>query len=234
MLRVNSISVSYGKLQAIRDIRIEVAENDFVAVIGSNGAGKTTLLRAISGLTRISSGSIEFKGERLDGLPPIQICGVGIIQVPEGRKIFPLMKVQENLQLGAYLSRPRKLIQDSFSQVYQLFPVLKERQNQLAKTLLGGEQQMLAIGRGLMSRPLLLILDEPTLGLSPKLAAEMLMSLKQLNEQGITILLVSQEVIQSLQLARQAYVLENGRVVLEGTGNELSQNEHIRKAYLGM
>lgn len=234
MLKVNSISVSYGKLQAIRDIRIEVVENDFVAVIGSNGAGKTTLLRAISGLTRISSGSIEFKGERLDGLLPRRICEMGIVQVPEGRKIFPFMKVRENLQLGAYLPRPRKLLQDSLSQVYQLFPVLKERQNQLAKTLSGGEQQMLAIGRGLMSRPLLLILDEPTLGLSPKLAAEMLMSLKQLNEQGITILLVSQEVIQSLQLARRAYVLENGRVVLEGTGNELSRNEHIRKAYLGL
>jgi branched-chain amino acid transport system ATP-binding protein len=234
MLKVNSISVSYGKLQAVRDIRIEVAENDFVAVIGSNGAGKTTLLRAISGLTRISSGSIEFKGERLDGLLPRRICEMGIIQVPEGRKIFPFMKVRENLQLGAYLPRPRKLIQDSLSQVYQLFPVLKERQNQLAKNLSGGEQQMVAIGRGLMSRPLLMILDEPTLGLSPKLAAEMLMSLKQLKERGITILLVSQEVVQSLQLSHRAYVLENGRVVLEGTGNELSQNEHIRKAYLGM
>jgi len=234
MLKVNSISVFYGKLQAIRDIRIEVAENDFVAVIGSNGAGKTTLLRAISGLTKISSGSIEFKGERLDGLLPRRICEMGIIQVPEGRKIFPFMKVKENLLLGAYLPRPRKLIQDSLSQVYQLFPVLKERQNQLAKNLSGGEQQMVAIGRGLMSRPLLLILDEPTLGLSPKLAAEMLMSLKQLNERGITTLLVSQEVVQSLQLSQRAYVLENGRVVLEGTGNELSQNEHIRKAYLGM
>jgi len=234
MLKVNSISVSYGKLQAIRDIRIEVAENDFVAVIGSNGAGKTTLLRAISGLTKILSGSIEFKGERLDGLLPRRICEMGIIQVPEGRKIFPFMKVRENLQLGAYLPRPRKLIQDSLSQVYQLFPVLKERQNQLAKNLSGGEQQMVAIGRGLMSRPLLMILDEPTLGLSPKLAAEMLMSLKQLKERGITILLVSQEVVQSLQLSHRAYVLENGRVVLEGNGNELSQNEHIRKAYLGM
>jgi len=234
MLKVNSISVSYGKLQAIRDIRIEVAENDFVAVIGSNGAGKTTLLRAISGLTKILSGSIEFKGERLDGLLPRRICEMGIIQVPEGRKIFPFMKVRENLQLGAYLPRPRKLIQDSLSQVYQLFPVLKERQNQLAKNLSGGEQQMVAIGRGLMSRPLLMILDEPTLGLSPKLAAEMLMSLKQLKERGITILLVSQEVVQSLRLSHRAYVLENGRVVLEGTGNELSQNEHIRKAYLGM
>jgi branched-chain amino acid transport system ATP-binding protein len=144
------------------------------------------------------------------------------------------MKVKENLLLGAYLPRPRKLIQESLTQVYQLFPVLKDRQNQMAKNLSGGEQQMLAIGRGLMSRPLLLILDEPTLGLSPKLSADMLMSLKHLKEQGITILLVSQEVIQSLQLAQRAYVLENGRVVLQGTGSELSQNEHIRKAYLGM
>jgi branched-chain amino acid transport system ATP-binding protein len=144
------------------------------------------------------------------------------------------MKVKENLQLGAYLLRPRKLIEESFLQVYDLFPVLRERQNQLAKTLSGGEQQMLAIGRGLMSRPLLLILDEPTLGLSPKLATEMLMKLKQLNEMGITILLVSQEIIRSLKLARRAYVIENGRVVLEGTGKELSKRKHVRKAYLGI
>jgi len=234
MLRVNSISVSYGKLQAIRDVRIEVVEGDFVVVIGCNGAGKTTLLRAISGLTRISSGSIEFNGERLDILSPRLICELGIIQVPEGRKIFPLMKVKENLQLGAYLPRPRKCIQESFSKVYELFPVLKEREGQLAKTLSGGEQQMLAIGRGLMSRPSLLILDEPTLGLSPKIATEMLNTLKQLNELGIPILLVSQEVIQSLKLARRAYVLENGRIVLQGTGEELSKKEHVRKAYLGL
>jgi branched-chain amino acid transport system ATP-binding protein len=234
MLRVNSISVSYGKLQAIRDIRIEVAKDDFVVIIGCNGAGKTTLLRAISGLTKITSGSIEFNGERLDNLSPQHICELGIVQVPEGRKIFPLMKIKENLQLGAYLLRPRKLIEESFLQVYDLFPVLRERQDQLAKTLSGGEQQMLAIGRGLMSRPLLLILDEPTLGLSPKLATEMLMKLKQLNEMGITILLVSQEIIQSLKLARRAYVIENGRVVLEGTGKELSKRKHVRKAYLGI
>jgi len=234
MLRVHSISVSYGKLQALRDVGIDVAEHEFVAVIGSNGAGKSTLLRAISGLTRISSGSIELNGERLDGLSPKRICELGIVQVPEGRKIFPLMKVKENLQLGAYLPRPRKLVQESLRQVYELFPVLKERKDQLAKTLSGGEQQMLAIGRGLMSRPLLLILDEPTMSLSPRLAAEILMKLKQLNEQGITILLVSQEVIHSLQLARRAYVLENGQVALQGTGAELSQSEHIRKAYLGM
>jgi branched-chain amino acid transport system ATP-binding protein len=234
MLRVHSINVSYGKLQALRDVAIDVAEHEFVAVIGSNGAGKSTLLRAISGLTKISSGSIEFNGQRLDGLSPRRICELGIVQVPEGRKIFPLMKVKENLQLGAYLPRPRKLVRESFDQVYELFPVLKERKDQMAKTLSGGEQQMLAIGRGLMSRPLLLILDEPTMSLSPRLAAEILMKLKQLNEQGITILLVSQEVIHSLQLARRAYVLENGRVALQGTGDELTQAEHIRKAYLGM
>lgn len=234
MLRVDSINVSYGKLQAIRDVRIEVGEDDFVAVIGANGAGKTTLLRAISGLTKITSGIIEFNGERLDTLSPRRICELGIIQVPEGRKLFPLMKVEENLQLGAYLPRPRKLIQESFNQVYELFPILRERQDQVTKTLSGGEQQMLAIGRGLMSRPLLLILDEPTLGLSPKFATEMLMTLKKLNEMGIAILLVSQEVIQSLKLARRAYVLENGQVVLHGTGDELSQRAHVRKAYLGI
>ncbi len=234
MLRVHSINVSYGKLQALRDVEIDVAEHDFVAVIGSNGAGKSTLLRAISGLTKISSGSIEFNGERLEGLSPKRICELGIVQVPEGRKIFPLMKVKENLQLGAYLPRPRKLVHESLEQVYELFPVLKERKDQLAKTLSGGEQQMLAIGRGLMSRPLLLILDEPTMSLSPRLAAEILTKLKQLNDQGITILLVSQEVVHSLQLARRAYVLENGRVALQGTGDELAQAEHIRKAYLGM
>jgi branched-chain amino acid transport system ATP-binding protein len=234
MLKANKLNVSYGKLQALREVGLEVPEHGFVAVIGSNGAGKSTLLRAISGLTRISSGSIEFKGERVDGLPPRRICEMGIIQVPEGRKIFPLMKVRENLLLGAYLPKPRKLITDSFSQVYQLFPVLKEREKQLAKTLSGGEQQMLAIGRGLMSRPSLLILDEPTMSLSPRLATEILMKLKQLNDEGMTILLVSQEVLQSLQLARHGYVLENGRIVLQGAGNELSRSEHVRKAYLGM
>ncbi len=234
MLRVNSISVSYGKLRALRDVGIEVDEHEFVAVIGSNGAGKSTLLRAISGLTKTSSGSIEFNGQKLGGLSPRRICELGIVQVPEGRKLFPLMKVKENLQLGAYLPRPRKVVQESLRQVYDLFPVLKEREDQLAKTLSGGEQQMLAIGRGLMSRPLLLILDEPTMSLSPKLATEILMTLKRLNEQGITILLVSQEVIQSLQLARRAYVLENGQVALRGTGDELSRNEHVRKAYLGL
>jgi branched-chain amino acid transport system ATP-binding protein len=234
MLSVNKVNVSYGKLQALTQVSIQVEDHDFVAVIGSNGAGKSTLLRAITGLTRISSGNMEFHGQRLDGLSPRRICEMGIVMVPEGRRIFPLMKVKENLQLGAYLARPRKLISESFEQVYELFPILKERQNQPARTLSGGEQQMLAIGRGLMSRPSVLILDEPTMSLSPKLSSDILTTLKNLNEQGITILLVSQEVFQTLELAHRAYVIENGQIRLQGTTCELSRSEHVRKAYLGL
>jgi len=234
MLSVDSIAVSYGKLRALDNVTLEVADGDFVAVIGSNGAGKTTLLRAISGLTAISQGAITYHGSRLDGLIPRLVCEMGIVQIPEGRHIFPFMNVKENLQLGAYLQPARKKIPESLERVFSLFPRLKERQNQSAKTLSGGEQQMLAIGRGLMARPSLMILDEPTMSLSPKLAADILGTLKTLNRQGITILLVSQEVYHSLQLARKAYVIENGRIVLSGTGEELSQSEHVRKAYLGL
>jgi branched-chain amino acid transport system ATP-binding protein len=234
MLSIHNVSVSYGKLPAIQDVTLEVADRDFVAVIGSNGAGKTTLLRAISGLKEISSGFIEFEGKRLDGLPPRRICEMGMVHVPEGRRIFPLMSVMENLQLGAYLRRARKKIPESLDQVYNLFPVLKERRKQSAKTLSGGEQQMLAIGRGLMGRPSLMILDEPTMSLSPKLSADILETLKTLNAKGITILLVSQEVLHSLELARMAYVIENGRISLHGTASELSASEHVRKAYLGL
>jgi branched-chain amino acid transport system ATP-binding protein len=234
MLSVNNIDVAYGKLQALRDVHIEVPDNEFIAVIGANGAGKSTLLRAVSGLIGISSGTIEFNGKRIDGLSPRDICEMGIIQVPEGRKIFPMMKVKENLQLGAYLPRPRKLLQKTLKEVYELFPILKDRQDQLARTLSGGEQQMLAIGRGMMSCPKLLILDEPTMSLSPKLSTDILLTLKKLNARGITILLVSQEVVQSLNLADMAFVLENGRIALHGTKAELSQNEHVRKAYLGL
>ena len=234
MLSVDSIAVSYGKLLALDNVTLEVADGDFVAVIGSNGAGKTTLLRAISGLTAISQGAITYNGSRLDGLIPRLVCEMGIVQIPEGRHIFPLMNVKENLQLGAYLQPARKKIPESLERVFSLFPRLKERQNQSAKTLSGGEQQMLAIGRGLMARPSLMILDEPTMSLSPKLAADILDTLKTLNRQGITILLVSQEVYHSLQLAGRAYVIENGTIVLSGTGEELSQSEHVRKAYLGL
>ncbi len=234
MLKVDEVNVSYGGLQALWDVSVTVSEHEFVTIIGSNGAGKTTLLKAISGIIKPSSGSIDFQGERLDGLAPHKICEMGIIHIPEGRKIFPLMKVSENLEMGAYIPEARKHAKDSVERVYHLFPVLKERQNQLAGTLSGGEQQMLALGRGLMSQPKLLMLDEPSLGLSPKLAAEMLGTLKLLGEQGLTILLVSQEVLQSLRLAQRAYVLENGRVALEGSGEKLLQDEAIRKSYLGL
>ena len=234
MLKVDKVNVSYGGLQALWDVSVEVNEHEFVTIIGSNGAGKTTLLKAISGIIKPSSGSIDFRGERLDGLAPHKICEMGIVHIPEGRKIFPLMKVSENLEMGAYLPEARKRARDSVERVYHLFPVLKERQSQLAGTLSGGEQQMLALGRGLMSQPKLLMLDEPSLGLSPKLAMEMLGTLKLLGEQGLTILLVSQEVLQSLRLAQRAYVLENGRVALEGSGEKLLQDEAIRKSYLGL
>jgi branched-chain amino acid transport system ATP-binding protein len=234
MLSVSSVTVSYGKLQALENVSIEVADGGFVAVVGSNGAGKSTLLRAISGLTAIHGGSIEYNGKRLDGLSPKHICEMGIVQIPEGRRIFPLMSVKENLQLGAYLPPARKKIAESIKQVFSLFPRLKERQNQSAKTLSGGEQQMLAIGRGMMGRPSLMILDEPTMSLSPKLAVGILDTLKILNGQGMTILLVSQEVFHSLQLAETAYVIENGRIALHGPAAELCQSEHVRKAYLGL
>jgi len=234
MLKVDKVNASYGGLQVLWDVSIEVGEHEFVTVLGPNGAGKTTLLKTISGIINTSTGFIEFQSEKLNGLPPHKICEKGIIQIPEGRKIFPLMKVRENLELGAYLPGPRKRVVNSLEQVYQLFPILKERQNQLAGTLSGGEQQQLAIARGLMGQPKLLMLDEPTLGLSPKLATEVLGTLKRLNEQGLTILLVSQEVFQSLQLTQRAYVLENGKIVLKGTGEELLQNEDVKKSYLGL
>jgi amino acid/amide ABC transporter ATP-binding protein 2, HAAT family (TC 3.A.1.4.-) len=234
MLKVDKVNVLHGKLQAIWDVSLEVGDHEFVTIIGPNGAGKTTLLMAISGVIKPSSGLIEFQGKRLDGLPPHKICERNIIQVPEGRKIFPLMKVSENLEMGAYLPETRKSAKDSMEQVYQLFPILKERQNQLAGTLSGGEQQVLALARGLMSQPKLLMLDEPSLGLSPKLAMEMLSILKRLHEQGIAILLVSQEVLRSLKVTQRAYVLENGRIAMEGSGEELLQNKDIRKSYLGL
>lgn len=234
MLKVDSINVSYSGLQALWDVSLEVNEHEFVAIVGSNGAGKTTLLKTISGVLQPSSGYISFLGERVDNLPPHRICEKGIVHVPEGRRLFPLMKVIENLEIGAYSLRARKLILDSLRQVYELFPVLRERRNQETGTLSGGEQQMLAIGRGLMAKPKLLMLDEPSLGLSPKLVIEVLRTLESLNQQGVTILLVSQEVFQTLKMAHRAYVLENGRIVLEGAGKELLQNEAVKASYLGL
>ena len=234
MLRVSNLNVAYGKLQVLWNVSLEVREGELVSLIGPNGAGKTTLLRTISGLLKPISGTIEFMGRRIDGLPPHKICKLGLIHIPEGRGIFPLMSVLENLQMGAYTGELRKRFERNVKEVFRLFPVLSERLGQVAETLSGGEMQMLSIGRGLIAEPKLLMLDEPTIGLAPKLSELIFDSISKLHEEGLTILLVSQEVRRALELADRAYVMENGRIVLEGTGEELLENPNIKKSYLGL
>ena len=234
MLEVNNINTFYGKAQALWDVSLRIDEAEIVALIGANGAGKTTLLNTISGLLRPSSGSVEFLGKRIDGLTPHAIVELGISHVPEGKKLFTDMTVRENLEMGAYPYHAWKLKEETLKQVYQVFPALKEREGQLARTLSGGEQQMLAMGRGLMSRPKLCMFDEPSYGLAPRLVLEVFQVIKSLREQGITTLLIEQNVRHTLEIADRAYVLENGRVVLEGPCHQCLQSEHVRKAYLGL
>lgn len=234
MLKVERLSVAYAKVRALRDVSIRVEEGEIVSVIGANGAGKTTLLKTISGLLTPVSGHIEFMGEKIDGQPPHELCQRGVIQVPEGRQLFPKMKVIDNLQMGAYLPEARKNLGDSLQKVFQLFPILKERQRQLAGLLSGGEQQMLAVGRALMSRPRLLMLDEPTEGLAPVLTDHIFDTLKTLGEQNTTILLVSQEVARALELSQRAYVLENGEITMGGESRELMDNDQVRESFLGI
>lgn len=234
MLEVRNIDTFYGKSQALWDVSLRVGEGEIVALIGANGAGKTTLLNTISGLLRPASGSVEFLGQRIDGLPPHSIVELGISHVPEGRRLFADMSVHENLEMGAYVPEAWKRKEETLKRVYQVFPTLEEREGQLASTLSGGERQMLAIGRGLMSRPRLCLFDEPSYGLAPLLMAEIFRIIQGLRDQGITILLVEQNVRQSLEIADRAYVLENGRIALEGDSRELLQEELIRKAYLGL
>jgi branched-chain amino acid transport system ATP-binding protein len=234
MLEVSNLNVFYGKSQALRDVSLKVNEREIVALVGANGAGKTTLLNTISGLLRPTSGSVEFLGKRIDRLAPHTIVQLGICQIPEGRKLFTDMTVRENLEMGAYTSAAWKRRRQTLEQVYQIFPVLEERRKQSADKLSGGERQMVAIGRGLMSSPRLCMFDEPSYGLAPKLFSEVLEVIKHLREQGITILLVEQNVRQTLETADRAYVLENGQIVLEGKGKDLLQNELVKKAYLGL
>jgi branched-chain amino acid transport system ATP-binding protein len=234
MLEVSHIDTFYGKAQALWDVSLRIDEEEIVALIGANGAGKTTLLSTISGLLRPASGSVEFLGKRIDELTPHSIVELGISHVPEGRKLFTGMTVRENLEMGAYPYHAWKRKEETFEQVYQVFPALKEREGQLARTLSGGEQQMLAMGRGLMSRPRLCMFDEPSYGLAPRLLLEVFLVIKSLREQGITILLIEQNVRNTLEIADRAYVLENGRVVLEGACDKLLQSDYVRKAYLGI
>jgi len=234
MLEVSNINTFYGKIQALWGVSLNIDAAEIVALIGANGAGKTTLLKTISGMLRPTSGSIEFLGRRIDGLQSHAIVELGMSHIPEGRKLFPDMSVRENLELGAYSKRVWKNKQETLHEVYELFPVLKARQKQLAGTLSGGEQQMVAIGRGLMSKPRLCIIDEPSSGLAPKVVDEIFQIIQRLRDQGIAIFLIEQNVQQTLEIAERAYVLENGRMILEGDSVKLLQEEFIRKAYLGL
>ncbi|MBM7787561.1 ABC transporter ATP-binding protein [Tenggerimyces flavus] len=232
ILEVKDLVVAYGKVRAVKGISFTVSEGEVVTLIGTNGAGKTTTLRTISGLLPLTGGSITFQGERIDGMPAHRIVEQGLAHAPEGRRIFPRMTVEENLRLGAYARRDTGVAAD-LKRVFELFPVLEERRRQAAGTFSGGEQQMLAIGRSLMSRPKLLMLDEPSMGLSPLMMQRIMSTIRELVTDGTTILLVEQNAQAALELAHRGYVLEVGRIVLSDTGQQLLGNEQVRKAYLG-
>jgi branched-chain amino acid transport system ATP-binding protein len=234
LLEVDDVRASYGRIQALHGISIHADKGEIVALIGSNGAGKTTTLRTISGLMHPSHGSVRFNGRDITHLPPNRIVELGICQAPEGRRLFPRMTVMDNLLMGAYTRRDRSGIRADLDRVFALFPRLSERISQIAGTLSGGEQQMLAIGRAIMARPKLLMLDEPSLGLAPMLVETIFQVLGEINSQGIPILLVEQNAHKALEVAHRGYVLETGSIVKEGKGMELLQSEDVQKAYLGM
>ena len=231
---MRNITKYFGGLGAVRDLSFNVEKGNIFGLIGPNGAGKSTTLNTISAVLRSSSGSIEFDGERIDHAPASRVVQVGISQVPEGRRLFPEMSVLENLEVGSYLAEAKKRRKETLDWAFSIFPVLQERRGQLAGTLSGGEQQMVAVGRGLMARPKLLMLDEPSLGLAPLLVREVFRVVERVNSEGVTILLVEQNVKHTLTVATHAYVLENGRMVMEGKGKDLLDNEHVKKAYLGI
>jgi branched-chain amino acid transport system ATP-binding protein len=234
LLQVDRINVFYGDIQALREVSLSVSSGEIISLVGGNGAGKTTALKTISGLLQPASGAITFAGTQIHRLPPHRIVEMGLSQVPEGRRIFPRMSVLENLHMGSHVPEARKRREDTLNWVFQLFPILRERGGQFGGTLSGGEQQMLAIARGLMSRPKLLILDEFSLGLAPLVVNEIFQILQEVNRQGTTIFLVEQNVQRSLSISHRSYVLENGAIVLQGEGKELLKNEYMKKAFLGM
>ncbi len=234
MLKVNGIDVFYGDLQVLWDVEFEIRSGEIVVLIGANGAGKSTTLKTISSILSPAKGTIELEGTRLDQLPAHRIIEYGIVHVPEGRRLFPEMSVEENLILGSLRGDARSKRYETMEYVYSLFPILGDRKQQMGGTLSGGEQQMLAIGRGLMGHPKLMMFDEPSLGLSPLLVGQIFDIVKQINKEGVTILMVEQNVNQTLAMCDRAYILENGRTVLEGTGSELMANDHVREAFLGI
>ena len=233
MLNVENLQVYYGAIHALKGVNFHLEKGEIVALIGANGAGKSTVLNTISGLLRPREGSVTFEGRQIHKAPPQEIVCKGVIQVPEGRKIFPRMTVTENLQMGAYIQADRLAIQRDMDAVFQRLPRLRDRRNQLGGTLSGGEQQMLAIGRGLMAHPTLLLLDEPSMGLSPILVEQIFDIIQDINEQGTSILLVEQTAQMALAIADRAYVLETGKILMQGTGDDLLQDPDVIKAYLG-
>jgi branched-chain amino acid transport system ATP-binding protein len=234
MLEVKNLNVFYGNVQILWDVCLRVEEGEIVALVGANGAGKTTLLNAITGLVKPASGSVTFLGRDITGSPPNTVVEMGISYLPEGGRLFPDMSILENLEMGAFLKSSWKLKKDNLEKVYQIFPLLRERRKQLAKTLSGGERQMLAMGRCLMSGPKLGLFDELSYGMAPKLVKESFQMLQKLRDNGITIFLIEQNVKQSLEIADRAYVLENGRIVSGGSCEDLLDSDHVRKAYLGL
>lgn len=234
LLELNKINVFYDDVHVLRDVSLKVEEGEIISIVGSNGSGKSTTINSISGLLKIASGEIKFHNRRIDILEFYEITRLGVVQIPEGRRLFPHMTIRENLEIGAYSPRAQKFQNQTVKDVYKLFPVLEERKNQMARTLSGGEQQMVAIGRGFMAMPELLMVDEPSLGLAPILVNEIFQALNQINKMGTTILLVEQDVQISLSLSNRGYVLENGQIAMEGRGEELLQNPHIKKVYLGI
>ncbi len=234
MLKVNNLSVFYGDAQALWDVSFNVPAGKIVALIGSNGAGKTTTLRTISNLLKPRSGEVRIDGKVTTGMAGYRVAEIGVAHVPEGRQLFPMMTVYENLKMGSVLSVAKTERAKTFQEVFEMFPVLSERRNQIAQTLSGGEQQMLAIGRGLMLRPKLILLDEPSMGLAPLIVGQIFEIIREINKRGITVLLVEQNVQQSLEMADEAYVLENGRITMSGNSQDLISDDHIRKAYLGI
>ncbi len=234
MLRVNDIDVSYGQVQILRKVSFDIQEKEIVSLLGSNGAGKTTTVSAVSGILPVSRGQVVFMDEDITRVESYDRVEMGLVQVPEGRKLFPTLTVRENLEMGSYLKGPKALRQESMAFVFTLFPVLEKRKKQLGGTLSGGEQQMLAIGRGLMAKPKLLILDEPSLGLAPIVVDEIFGVIDKINKEGVMLLLVEQNVSQALSLSTRGFVLEQGRIALSGKGGDLLDNPHVKKVYLGL
>jgi branched-chain amino acid transport system ATP-binding protein len=234
LLKLHSVDVHYGEIQVLRQVSLDIEQGEIVSLLGSNGAGKSTCVNAISGVMPLSAGTIEFMEQDISQVEPHKRVEKGLIQIPEGRRVFPTLSVRENLEMGSFLKKPKSLRRQSMEFVMDMFPVLRERTQQLAGTLSGGEQQMLAIGRGLMSKPQLLILDEPSLGLAPLMVEEIFDVVVRIKQEGVTILLVEQNAPQALSISDRASVLEEGRIGLSGTGKELLDNQHIRKMYLGL